>query len=84
MKYFTVSLLSAAVSAQKFATCVLRPETEEPLSITGRLMFRDYPGSGVYITGFYNGFESLSLHSVVVNESAYDNVSCASTGQPSS
>ena len=76
VNFFTVSLLSAAVSAQKFATCVLRAETVAPLSITGRIMFRDYPGKGVYMTGFYNGFEIGSIHPVAVIDSAYDAFSC--------
>ena len=79
-KYFTVSLLATAISAQNFATCALRAETDAPLSITGRLMFRDYPGKGLYVTGFYNGFESASVHAVVVNESAFDGKTCSSTG----
>ena len=47
-------------------------------------MFREYPGKGLYVTGFYNGFESASVHAVVVNESAFDGKTCASTGLPSS
>ena len=79
-----MSLLATAISAQNYATCALRAETDEPLSITGRLMFRDYPDMGLYVTGFYNGFEAFSLHAVAVNESAFDGATCESTGLPSS
>jgi len=82
LNIFTVSLLATAIYAQKYATCVLQDELTTPENINGRLMFRESLEGNLVVSGFLSGFQSASSHSVAVNDSTFDNVSCASTGQP--
>lgn len=46
-------------------------------------MLRDTPEGKLIVTGVLTGFESVDKHAVAVNNSPFNNSSCASTGLPS-